>query len=169
MGAWFTCGAPSTPRARFLDVLVQSKRNKHAALKLMRKLLRKYAVVPDRLVTDDLRSYRAATLDLGIDHLHDRGRWKNNRAENSHQPTRRAQDATFQERGLSPESARTRGSDRSSRSSRRCASRRDRLTACGSRSAVSLCVVTPFRCSDRRRFIAEIDHAMISYVSDLAV
>jgi putative transposase len=41
------------------------------------------------LVTDDLRSYRAATLDLGIDHLHDRGRWKNNRAENSHQPTRR--------------------------------------------------------------------------------
>ena len=59
-----------------LDVLVQSKRNKHAALKLMRKLLRKYAVVPDRLVTDDLRSYRAATLDLGIDHLHDRGRWR---------------------------------------------------------------------------------------------
>ena len=72
-----------------LDVLVQSKRNKHAALKLMRKLLRKYAVAPERLVTDDLRSYRAATLDLGIDHLHDRGRWKNNRAENSHQPTRR--------------------------------------------------------------------------------
>jgi transposase-like protein len=71
-----------------LDVLVQSKRNKRAALKLMRKLLRKYAVVPERLVTDDLRCYRAAALDLGID-LHDRGRWKNNRAENSHQPTRR--------------------------------------------------------------------------------
>src|SRR5271163_2524402 len=72
-----------------LDVLAQSKRNKYAALKLMRKLLRKYAVVPDRLVTDDLRSYGAATLALGINHLHDRGRWKNNRAENSHQPTRR--------------------------------------------------------------------------------
>src|SRR5580698_6412811 len=72
-----------------LDVLVQSKRNKHAALKLMRKLLKKYAVVPERMVTDDLRSYGATTLDLGIDHLHDRGRWKNNRAENSHQPTRR--------------------------------------------------------------------------------
>jgi putative transposase len=72
-----------------LDVLVQSKRNKHAALKLMRKLLKKYAVVPERMVTDDLRSYGAATLDLGIDHLHDRGRWKNNRAENSHQPTQR--------------------------------------------------------------------------------
>jgi len=41
------------------------------------------------LVTDDLRSYRAATLDLGIEHPHERGRWKNNRAENSHQPTRR--------------------------------------------------------------------------------
>jgi putative transposase len=72
-----------------LDVLVQSKRNKHAALKLMRKLLRRYTFVPERLVTDDLRSYGAAALDLGIEHLHDRGRWKNNRAENSHQPTRR--------------------------------------------------------------------------------
>src|ERR1700677_2015719 len=40
-----------------LDVLVQSKRNRHAALKLMRKLLKKYAFVPERLVTDDLRSY----------------------------------------------------------------------------------------------------------------
>ena len=40
-----------------LDVLVQSKRNKHAALKLMRKLLKKYAFAPERLVTDDLRSY----------------------------------------------------------------------------------------------------------------
>jgi putative transposase len=72
-----------------LDVLVQSKRNKHAALKLMRKLLKKYAFAPQRLVTDDLRSYGAAARDLGIEHLHERGRWKNNRAENSHQPTRR--------------------------------------------------------------------------------
>jgi putative transposase len=72
-----------------LDVLVQSKRDKHAALKLMRKLLKKYAFVPERLVTDDLRSYGAAARDLGIEQLHERGRWKNNRAENSHQPTRR--------------------------------------------------------------------------------
>jgi putative transposase len=63
-----------------LDVLVQSKRNKHAALKLMRKLL--------KLVTDDLRSYGAAVRELGIERHHERGRWKNNRAENSHQPTR---------------------------------------------------------------------------------
>ena len=72
-----------------LDVLVQAKRNKHAALKLMRKLLRKYGFVPDRLVTDDLRSYGAAARDLGIEKHHERGRWKNNRAENSHQLTRR--------------------------------------------------------------------------------
>ena len=72
-----------------LDVLVQSKRNKYAALKLMRKLLKKYGFAPDRLVTDDLRSYGAAARRLRIDGRHDRGRWKNNRAENSHQPTRR--------------------------------------------------------------------------------
>ena len=72
-----------------LDVLVQSKRNKHAALKLMRKLLKKYAFVPERLATDDLRSYSAAVHVLGIERCHERGRWMNNRAENSHQPTRR--------------------------------------------------------------------------------
>jgi putative transposase len=72
-----------------LDVLVQSKRNKHAALKLMRNLLKKYAIVPERMITDDLRSYGAAARDLGIEGRHERGRWRNNRAENSHQPTRR--------------------------------------------------------------------------------
>ncbi len=72
-----------------LDVLVQSKRNEHAALKLMRKLLKKYAFVPERLVTDDLRSYGAAVRDPRIESRHERGRWKNNRVENSHQPTRR--------------------------------------------------------------------------------
>ncbi len=72
-----------------LDALVQSKRNKHAALKLMRKLLKKYTFVPERLVTDDLRSYNAAVHVLGIEHSHERGRWKNNGAENSNQPTRR--------------------------------------------------------------------------------
>jgi putative transposase len=72
-----------------LDVLVQSKRNKHAALKLMRKLLREYAFVPERLVTDDLRSYSAAVHVFGIEHRQQRGRWRNNRAENSPQQTRR--------------------------------------------------------------------------------
>src|SRR5450759_5041991 len=72
-----------------LDVLVQAKRNKRAALKLMRKLLKKYGFLPENLVTDDLRSYHAAARDLGIEHRHRTGRWRNNRAENSHQPTRR--------------------------------------------------------------------------------
>ena len=77
-----------------LDVLIQSKRNKRAALKLMRKLLKKYAFVPERLVTDDLRSYGAAVRDLRIESRHERGRWKNNRVENSHQPTRRRERKT---------------------------------------------------------------------------
>ena len=72
-----------------LDVLVWTKRNKAAALKLMRKLLKKYVFLPEELVTDDLRSYHAAAGDLGIEHRHRTGRWRNNRAENSHQPMRR--------------------------------------------------------------------------------
>src|ERR1700730_12399076 len=72
-----------------LDVLAQTRRDKRAALKLMRKLLKKYGSVPDTLVTDELRSYAAAASHLGIAKLHERGRWRNNRAENSHQPTRR--------------------------------------------------------------------------------
>jgi transposase-like protein len=55
----------------------------------MRKLLKKYGFVPDKMVTDDLRSYGAAASHLGIAKRHERGRWRNNRAENSHQPTRR--------------------------------------------------------------------------------
>ena len=76
-------------KGEILDVLVQSKRDKHAALKLMRKLLKKYGFVPDRLITDDLRSHGAAVRDLGIEKHHERGRWKNNRAEISHHATRR--------------------------------------------------------------------------------
>ena len=53
-----------------LDVLVQSKRNKHAALKLMRKLLKKYGLVPETFVTDELRSYSAAARDLGMERRH---------------------------------------------------------------------------------------------------
>ena len=72
-----------------LDVLLQTKRNKRAALKFMRKLLKKTGYVPAKLVTDELASYRAATRDLGLADRHERGRSRNNRAENSHQPTRR--------------------------------------------------------------------------------
>src|SRR5208283_3259923 len=71
-----------------LDVLVPSRRNKRAALKLMHKLLKKYGSGPEKLITDDLRSYSAPARELGMSHRHERGRWRNNRAENSHQPTR---------------------------------------------------------------------------------
>ena len=72
-----------------LDLLVQSRRDKKAALRLMRKLLRKQGFVPTVLVTDKLRSYGAARRDLGLSARHEQGLRQNNRAENSHQLVRR--------------------------------------------------------------------------------
>jgi len=93
MAGWSICGAVDA-EGEVLDVLVQTRRNKRAAFKLMRKLLKKYGFVPDKLVTDELRSYAAAASHLGIAKCHERGRWRNNRAENSHQPTRRRERKT---------------------------------------------------------------------------
>ena len=67
-----------------LDILVQRWRNKKAALKLMRKLLKKQGFVPINVVTDKLPSYGAALSDLGLSKPHDFGDKTNNRAENSH-------------------------------------------------------------------------------------
>ena len=72
-----------------LDIVVQSRRNKKAAMRLLRKLLKNNSVKPDRIVTDRLGSYRAALKDLNLRHVHDVGGRKNNRAENSHLPIRR--------------------------------------------------------------------------------
>jgi transposase-like protein len=72
-----------------LDLLVQSKRDTAAALRLMRKLPKKQGYAPDKLVTDKLGSYGAARRELCLSCRHDRGLRKNNRAENSHQPVRR--------------------------------------------------------------------------------
>jgi transposase-like protein len=72
-----------------LDLLVQRRRDKNAAVKLMRKLLKKQGFAPDVLVTDKLRSYGAAKAALGLSARHEQGLRKNNRAENSHQPVRR--------------------------------------------------------------------------------
>jgi transposase-like protein len=72
-----------------LDLLVQPKRDKAAALRLMRKLLKKQGYAPRVLVTDKLRSYRCARRELGLRARHEQGLRKNNRAENSHQPVRR--------------------------------------------------------------------------------
>src|ERR1700692_2620071 len=71
-----------------LDVLVQSRRDRHADRRRMRKLLRKHGRAPRVLVTDKLRSYAAANRDLGIKVEHRQHKGLNNRGESSHQPTR---------------------------------------------------------------------------------
>lgn len=67
-----------------MDVLVQSRRNKRAVLKLMRKLLKTQGFAPTAVVTDKLPSYGAALNDLGMRSKHITGGRCNNRAENSH-------------------------------------------------------------------------------------
>ena len=71
-----------------LDILVQSRRNKPAAKKFFRKLLKGLTYVPRVLITDKLKSYGAAKREMlpGVEHR--QHRYLNNRAENSHQPTR---------------------------------------------------------------------------------
>jgi putative transposase len=72
-----------------LDILVQSRRNTSAAKRFFRKLLKGLRYVPRVLVTDKLRSYGAAKREImpGVEHR--QSRYLNNRAEVSHQPTRR--------------------------------------------------------------------------------
>lgn len=73
-----------------LDVLVQRRRNKHAALKLLRRLLRNTGVHPEAIVTDKLASYRSAMKGLNLEDRHRPGGMReNNRAENSHLVIRR--------------------------------------------------------------------------------
>jgi putative transposase len=72
-----------------LDILVQSQRNAKAAKRLLCKLLKKQGITPRVLTTDKFASYGAAKREImpGVEHRQHRG--LNNRAENSHQPTRR--------------------------------------------------------------------------------
>ncbi len=72
-----------------LDVLVQSRRDKRAAKRLLRKLLKRQARVPRVMITDKLASYGAAKGEVMPSVEHRRHKGLNNRAENSHQPTRR--------------------------------------------------------------------------------
>ena len=62
------------------------RRNTKAAIRLMRKLLKKQGFAPSTIVTDQLRSYGSAIRKLGLSAEHEQGLRKNNRAENSHQP-----------------------------------------------------------------------------------
>jgi putative transposase len=72
-----------------LDVLVQSRRDKDAAKRLLRKLLKRQCRTPRVMITDKLASYGAAKREVMPSVEHRKHKGLNNRAENSHQPTRR--------------------------------------------------------------------------------
>jgi putative transposase len=76
-----------------LDILVQSRRNAPAAKKFFRRLLKGLRYVPRVLVTDKLASYGVAHRRLMRSVEHRRSKYLNNRAENSHQPTRQRERA----------------------------------------------------------------------------
>ena len=75
-----------------LEVFATKRRDRKAALAFLRRAMKRYGR-PKAIVTDRLRSYRAAMKDLGIEQRQVCGRWLNNRAENSHQPFRRREGA----------------------------------------------------------------------------
>ncbi|WP_033328729.1 IS6 family transposase [Streptomyces yerevanensis] len=76
-----------------LDILVQNRRDKAAARRFFRRLLKKMGAVPRVIVTDRLRSYGAAHRKVMPLVEHRQSRYLNNRAENSHQPTRQRERA----------------------------------------------------------------------------
>ena len=71
-----------------LDILVQSRRHRRAAVRFFRKLMKRQARVPRRLITDKLRSYAAAQRKVMPSVVHCTDQYANNRAEVSHQPIR---------------------------------------------------------------------------------
>ena len=71
-----------------LDILVQPRRHTQAAKRFFRKLLKGSGYSPRVVVTDKLKSYGAAHREFGMGAVHETDRYRNNRAENSHQPTR---------------------------------------------------------------------------------
>ena len=75
-----------------LESFVTKTRDKKAALKFLKKTMRKHGR-PAVIVTDLLRSYGAALKEIGAAHRQETGRWLNNRAENSHLPFRRRERA----------------------------------------------------------------------------
>ena len=75
-----------------LESFVTKERDKAAALKFIKKALKRHGRTK-AIVTDGLRSYGAALKAIGAGHLQETGRWKNNVVENSHQPLRRRERA----------------------------------------------------------------------------
>ncbi len=82
-----------------LESLVTKRRDKKAALRFLRKTMRKHGR-PETIVTDKLRSYGAALKEFGADARQETGRWVNNRAENSHLPFRRRERAMLRFRRM---------------------------------------------------------------------
>jgi len=82
-----------------LESFVTKRRDKEAALKFLKKSLKRHGCT-DEIVTDLMRSYGAALRELGISDLQETGRWTNNRAENSHQPFRRRERAMLRFRRM---------------------------------------------------------------------
>jgi putative transposase len=75
-----------------LEAYVTKKRDRKAALRFLKRAMKRYGR-PDVVITDRLRSYRAAMKEIGNETRQMTGRWLNNRAENSHQPFRRRERA----------------------------------------------------------------------------
>jgi putative transposase len=82
-----------------LESFVTKTRDKRAALRFLKKTMRKYGR-PDVIITDRLRSYGAALRDIGAADRQETGRWLNNRAGNSHLPFRRRERAMLRFRRI---------------------------------------------------------------------
>ncbi len=82
-----------------LEAYVTKKRNKTAALKFLKKTMKRYGS-PQTVITDRLKSYGAAMKDIGNKHRQEAGRWINNRCENSHLPFRRRERAMLRFRRM---------------------------------------------------------------------
>jgi putative transposase len=82
-----------------LESYITKKRDKKAALKFMKKALRRYGS-PNQIVTDKLRLYSAAVKELGCLEKQVTERWANNRGENSHLPFRRRERAMLRFRRI---------------------------------------------------------------------
>ena len=92
-GRWMYLWRAIDRNGEVLDVLIQAKRDKRAAIKLMRKLLQKHGFAPRTIITDKWRAYAAAFRDLGLNARHHQAKWKNNRIEGSHVRIRRRERA----------------------------------------------------------------------------
>jgi len=82
-----------------LEFFVTKRRDRKAALKFLRKAMKRYGS-PEVIVTDRLASYRAAMKVIGNEDRQETARWANNRAENSHQPFRRRERAMLRFRQM---------------------------------------------------------------------